>query len=131
MKRIAGVFSLIILLALPGLAQEQKTLALTLEDVIARALKNNLDLQIEMSNPEISQALLDKSSAIFVPTLALDFGRTSTTTPSSSIFTGADVEKADSGTLGFTLTQKLLLGGNLSVTLDNSRNSTNSVYSKI
>jgi outer membrane protein TolC len=84
-----------------------------------------------MTNPEISQALWDKSSAIFIPTLTVDFSRGSTTTPSSSIFTGADIEKADSGTLGFTLSQDLLFGGSFSVGLDNSRNATNSRYSQI
>jgi outer membrane protein TolC len=104
---------------------------MTLDEVINQALKNNLDLQIEMTNPEIFRALRNKSGAIFFPTLAVDFSRGSTTTPSSNIFTGADVAKADSGALAFTLSQNLLFGGSLSVSLDNSRNSTNSRYSQI
>ena len=114
-----------------GLAQNQDIQSMTLEEAINQALKNNLDLQIEMTNPEISRALWRKSTSIFIPTLEINFNRVSTTTPSSSIFTGADIEKADGGSLNFTLAQNLLLGGNLSVSLQNSRNSTNSVYSQI
>ena len=54
-------------MGLIGLAQEQPIKSLTLAEVIEQALKNNLDLQIEMTNPEISRALWRKSTAIFVP----------------------------------------------------------------
>jgi outer membrane protein TolC len=131
MKKLLGVCVLAFSLILPSLAQEQQIKSLTLAEVIAQTLKNNLDLQIEMSNPEIAKALWDKSKAIFIPTLSLDFSRGSNTTPSSSIFTGADIEKADSAALGFTLSQKLMLGGSLGITVDNSRNSTNSRFSQI
>ncbi len=131
MNKKAVIFLFVLFLGLLGPAQEQPIKSMTLEDVIDQTLKNNLDLQIEMSNPEISRAQWDKSKAIFIPTLTVDFTRNSTTTPSSSIFTGADVEKADSGSLGLTLSQKLLLGGSLEVSLDNSRNSTNSRFTQI
>ncbi len=115
----------IFLLNLANFAQDKEIKSFSLDEVIDQALKNNLDLQIEMTNPEIAKALWDKSAAIFIPTLSLDFSRASNTTPSSNIFTGADVEKSDSATLAFTLSQNLLFGGNLNVSLDNSRNSTN------
>ena len=115
MKKLLFVCLLVISLALMNLAQEQQIKSMTLAQVIEQALKNNLDLQIEMSNPEIAKALWDKNTAIFIPTLSLGiYNRASNTTPSSSIFTGADIEKADSGSLGFTLSQNLLFGGNLS-----------------
>ncbi len=132
MKKTTIICLLLLSLGFSSPAQNERPInSLTLDEVIEQALKNNLDLQIEMSNPQIARALWNKSRSIFIPTLTLDYGLTSTATPSSSIFTGADVEKADSGSLGFTLNQKLILGGNFSVSLDNSRNSTNSVYSKI
>jgi len=131
MKNFLVIFMFVFMLNLPNLAQDRESKSLSLDEVIEQALKNNLDLQIEMSNPEISRAILDKNSAIFIPTLTLDFSRGSNTTPSSSIFTGADIEKADSGALALTLSQRLLLGGSLNIQLDNSRNSTNSVYSNI
>jgi outer membrane protein len=131
MKKILMVGALALFMNFPCHSQEQQIKSLSLDEVIQQALKNNLDLQIGMTNPEIAQALWDRSKAIFVPTLSLDFGRGSTSTPSSTVFTGADVERADSGTLGFTLSQKLMIGGSVNVTLDNSRNTTNSRFSSI
>jgi len=131
MKKILAACMLVLFMNFPCPSQEQQIKSLTLDEVIRQALKNNLDLQIEMASPGIAQAMWDKSKAIFVPTLSLDFSRGSNSTPSSTVFTGADVEKVDSGTLGLTLSQKLLTGGNLNVTLDNSRNSTNSRFSSI
>jgi outer membrane protein TolC len=131
MKKIFYLGLALLVISSLGLAQDKVVQSMTLDEVINQALKNNLDLQIEMTNPEIFRALRNKSTAIFFPTLAVDFNRASTTTPSSNIFTGADVAKADSGTLAFTLSQNLLFGGSLSVSLDNSRNATNSRYSQI
>lgn len=131
MKKIMLLAVLVISLGCVIPAQERQVKNLTLADVIEQVLKNNLDLQIEMSNPEIAGALWSKSKAIFIPQLALNFNSASTSTPSSTIFTGADVEKADSGSLSLTLSQRLLTGGNVDVVLDNSRNSTNSRFSQI
>ena len=131
MKKILAISMIVLVAGMAGLAQEQPIKSLTLADVIEQTLKNNLDLQIEMSNPEIARALKDKSAAIFIPTFSVNYNRTSMSTPSSSVFTGADIEKTDSGSLNFTLSQRLLLGGNLDITLDNSRNTTNSRFSQI
>jgi outer membrane protein TolC len=131
MKKLLFVCLLVISLALMNLAQEPQIKSMTLAQVVEQALKNNLDLQIEISNPEIARALWDKNTAIFVPTFSVNYNLVSNTTPSSSVFTGADVERADSGSLGFSLSQNLLLGGNLGISLDNSRSTTNSRFSQI
>jgi outer membrane protein len=131
MKKLLFVCLLVISLALMNLAQEPQIKSMTLAQVIEQTLKNNLDLQIEISNPEIARALWDKNTAIFVPTFSVNYNLTSNTTPSSSVFTGADVERADAGSLGVSLSQNLLFGGNLGISLDNSRNTTNSRFSQI
>ena len=126
MKKLLFVCLLVISLALMNLAQEPQIKSMTLAQVIEQTLKNNLDLQIEISNPEIARALWDKSRAIFFPTLSLGFTKTSKTTPSASIITGVDIEKPDTFSFGFNLSQNLLFGGNLGIFLQNSRNATNS-----
>jgi len=131
MKKILALFVLVVLLNLLNLAQDREIKSLSLEEVIEQALRNNLDLQIEMANPEISQALRDKSGAIFIPTLEINFNRGKTTNPSSSIFSGADVDTAKTTDLTLTLSQRLLLGGSLDVSLRNSRYETNSRYSSV
>ncbi|HEX7501911.1 MAG TPA: hypothetical protein VF451_00705, partial [Acidobacteriota bacterium] len=67
MKKLLFVCLLVISLALMNLAQEPQIKSMTLAQVIEQTLKNNLDLQIEISNPEIARALWDKNMAIFVP----------------------------------------------------------------
>jgi outer membrane protein TolC len=131
MKKLVCLTAAVLLLGWLVPAQNKDVQSMTLDEVISQALKNNLDLQIELANPEIARALWRKSASMFIPTLAVEFNRGSTTTPSSSIFTGADIEKADSGALAFTLSQNLLFGGSVSVDLQNARNSTNSRYSQI
>ena len=131
MKKITAVCLFVLSLNLLNFAQERQIKSLTLDEVIEQALKNNLDLQIEMSNPEIAKAMWRKSKSIFIPTLELSANLASNKTPSSTIFTGADVEKADSNATGITLSQRLPIGGNLDIILDNSRNETNSRFSQI
>ncbi|MDD8013346.1 MAG: TolC family protein [Acidobacteriota bacterium] len=127
MKKITAFCLFVFSLNLFDFAQERQIKSLTLDEVIEQALKNNLDLQIEMSNPEIARALWNKSRAIFLPTLSLGFTQTSKTTPSASIITGVDIEKPDSVSFGFNLSQNLPFGGNLGVSLQNSRYATNSL----
>ncbi|HSQ35750.1 MAG TPA: TolC family protein [Candidatus Binatia bacterium] len=112
-----------------GLAQNQDIQAMTLDEVIEQALKNNLDLQIEMTNPQISRALWSKSKAIFDPMLNLSYNNDESNSPSSSALTGADIETRKN--LGYTvdLAQKLPFGGTFDVSLNNNRFSTNSRYS--
>ena len=131
MKKILVACVLVLLLKFPCLSQDQQIKSLTLDEVIQQVLKNNLDLQIEKAAPEIALAQWDKSKAIFIPILSLDFSRGSTSTPSSTVFNGADILQADSGDLGLTLSQKIMIGGSVNITLDNSRNSSNSRFSSI
>ncbi|HOW44575.1 MAG TPA: TolC family protein [Candidatus Aminicenantes bacterium] len=127
MKKMIAMVVLAHLLALLGPAQERPVKSLSLEEVINQALKNNLDLQIEMANPEIAKALLRKSRAVFIPSVGFSFRKTSQTTPNASIVTGVDVEKPESVSYGFSLKQQLPIGGSLDVALQNSRYSTNSL----
>jgi outer membrane protein TolC len=129
MKKIFCLLFVALLISCFGFAQEKDVQSMTLEDVIEQALRNNLDLQIEMSNPEIYQALLKKNRAIFIPTIDLKFGNGENNSPSSSALTGADLETTNSIDLTLGLTQKLPLGGSLDLTLRNNRFSTNSRYS--
>ena len=129
MKKIFCLWLVILLISCFGLAQDKDVQSMTLDEVIEQALKNNLDLQIEMTNPEISRALWSKSTAIFIPILNVNFDTGETNSPSSSALTGADIETTN--TLGLTmgLAQNLPLGGSLDVTLRNNRFKTNSRYS--
>jgi outer membrane protein TolC len=129
MKKVFCLCAVVLLLSCFGLAQDKDVQSMTLDDVIDQALKNNLDLQIEMTNPEISRAMWSKSRAIFVPILNVNFDSGKNNSPSSSALTGADLETTKTMGLIVGLAQNLPFGGSLDVTLRNNRFSTNSRYS--
>jgi outer membrane protein TolC len=129
MKKIFSLLLAVGLISYFGLAQDKDVQSMTLDDVIEQALKNNLDLQIEMTNPEIYRAMWSKSTAIFVPLLNVNFDTGENNSPSSSALTGADLETTKTTGLTVGLVQNLPLGGSLDVTLRNNRFSTNSRYS--
>ena len=130
MKKIFCLWLVVLLISCFGLAQDKDVQSMTLDEVIEQALKNNLDLQIEMTNPEISRALWSKSTAIFIPILTVEFRHWRDQQPQ---FQRPHRRRSrnHSGTTGFTmgLAQNLPLGGSLDVTLRNNRYSTNSRYS--
>jgi len=125
MKKIFFFFLVVVLISYTGLAQDKDVQAMTLDEVINQALKNNLDLQIEMTNPEIYRALWKKNTAIFFPVLTLNFGNGERNSRSSSALTEVDILTAKSLGLTTVLTQKLPIGGSLDMTMNNSRSSTN------
>ena len=129
MKKIFFFLLAAILLSYPVLAQDKDVQSMTLDEVINQALKNNLDLQIEMTNPEIARAMWRKSTAIFIPILKIDFNSGETNSPSSSALTGADLETTQTSGLTMGVAQNLPLGGSLDVTLRNNRFKSNSRYS--
>ncbi|MBN2399843.1 MAG: TolC family protein [Candidatus Aminicenantes bacterium] len=110
-------------------ALDKDVQSMTLEEVIEQALKNNLDLQIEMANPQIFRALWRKSTAIFDPGLSLDFSTGENNSPSSSALTGADIETTKNSAFTLGVAQRLPFGGSLDVTLRSNRFETNSRYS--
>ncbi|MGZ7065244.1 MAG: TolC family protein, partial [Candidatus Aminicenantales bacterium] len=66
----------VVILALSGLlsfGQDKKEISLTLEDSIARALKNNLNVAVEVISPELAGASLSLAKQYYMPTLQADY----------------------------------------------------------
>ena len=129
MKKIYGLLLTVLLIGGTVFAQDKEVRSMTLDDVIDQALKNNLDLQIEMANPQIYKALWSKSTAIFDPLLNLSFDNGENNSPSSSALTGADIETTKNSAFTVGLSQRIPLGGTIDVTLRGNRFETNSRYS--
>ncbi len=130
MKKTA--WAILILFALSWLAtaaDTQEIQPLSLEDAIVKALKNNLDLQIAMANPDISQQLLSKSRSLFVPQLTLNYRRNQTNQPTTSAIEGGTVVTNKLDSLNLALSQKIALGGTLQVQFANSRTFNTSLFS--
>lgn len=104
---------------------------LSLKEAIAYALKNNLDLQVQMTTTESSRNGIKIGESIFIPNLDINFNTQETNTPTTDIFSGAEVRKSKNLDLSLTLSQKIALGGTLDVRLDNSKFESNSIYSTV
>ncbi len=95
--------------------QPVRTVELTLEQVRAAALANNLDLNVELVNPSIAQKSLEEEKAIFDSTL---FGGTNYQ-HSETVGTG-DISRSQSSELG--IEKPLPTGGKIQVGLPFSDN---------
>ena len=67
---------LIFLLACPlksSFCQEKESISLSLEDCITKAMKNNLNIAVEVYNPELADFYLTKAKEFFMPKLDLSY----------------------------------------------------------
>jgi outer membrane protein TolC len=71
-KRIVTSFLVLALLGGFALGQEKKDVSLTLEDSIVQALKNNLNVAVEVLSPELASASVSRARQYFMPTFQVD-----------------------------------------------------------
>jgi outer membrane protein TolC len=126
-KIFAAVLALMII-ALPSLGQEKKEMALTLDDSIARALRNNLNVAVEVVGPELAGASLSQAKQMYIPTLQGDFTANRYEQPSTWSLqnTGNFIQKTTNS--GFTLSQQIPLGGTFVAALDYSWSRSNQLF---
>jgi outer membrane protein TolC len=110
---------------------ETKVKKISLQDAIAKTLKNNLDLKIEVINSKNSRESLLVNESIFIPNFNLGFSNSETNRPATGSLDGADVSSNKRISLMVGLEKKFSLGGTIKVELNNSRNKTNSSFSSV
>jgi outer membrane protein TolC len=71
-KPIVTSFLVLALLGGFAIGQERKDVSLTLEDSIVQALKNNLNVAVEVLNPELASASVSRARQYFMPTFQVD-----------------------------------------------------------
>ncbi|MDQ1352936.1 MAG: TolC family protein [Acidobacteriota bacterium] len=108
-------------------AEEQKK-ELSLKEAIYYTLKNNLDLQVQMTDAEYARKALRINKAIFIPTLQINGITSETNNPSEGILSGTlDVVTGQTKSLEFSLTQRLPLGGNINLDIYNQKFESNNI----
>lgn len=120
MKRTV-ILAVIIMLIFPFLnsqEEDQKFKSLSLEEAISEALKKNLDLQIELTNPEINAAALRKQQSIYMPTFRSNYVKSSRKYLSTNIFEGGEIASNLSDDMDASIAQKIPFGGTLTATMD-------------
>ena len=106
--------------------QNEKTLSLSLEECIIKGLEKNLDIAVNVLNPELSDLAVVASREKFFPTMSLDFSKRDTVSASFS-FLDAVGKDTTTVTNNFSarLNQLVPTGGTLSVTMDGYKTDSN------
>ena len=127
-KRIFGlIFGFVLAVSLFAQTDvQEKTITLSLEDCIVKAMKNNLGVAIEVLNPELSSISVSQAKEKWLPMLSFDFGRSDTQQASYSWLdsTGAAVISLNNA-YTFRINQEVPGGGSFSGTLSSSKYDTN------
>ena len=111
---------------------EEQTKEMSLKDTIYHALKNNLDLQIQMTDAALSQKTLKINRAIFIPTFEMTGNLRGTMEPSEDVLTGqAGVTDESIISLNLKLSQRLPLGGTADLHLYNQKYETNRLTASV
>ncbi len=114
-----------------SLFSENEIKDFTLTKAIFHALKNNIDIKIEMTGTENAGLTKEIGDTIFIPSLTINAGTSENNSPASGVLSGADIIKRKNMYLNLKLEQKYALGGTLSVELKNTRSKSNSFFSTI
>jgi len=114
-----SIWIVLLLTAFPLLtmaAEPEKSKDLTLQEAVTLALKNNVNLQIQVSDSEVSQYQLQYQKGSYIPRLGLKVDRSQNDSPASDIFAGESDTNSSSEWRGtFTISQKIPSNGVLSL----------------
>jgi len=112
-------------------AQDRKEVSLTLEESIVKALKNNLDLAVEVYSPRIAEASLSRAREIFLPQFNVTYGRNRTEQPSTWWLQGAETLTSTLNDYNVSFSEQIPLGGNLSLSLAGYKSTNNQRFQLI
>jgi outer membrane protein TolC len=111
--------------------QEEDVLPMSLQDCIAKALKDNLNLAIQVFNPEIADMTITQAKEYFAPNLDFAFGRRRTEYPSYWWLQGEEAVWNKYGDYSLAITQQIPTGGSFSVSFNNYKSETNELFQLI
>ncbi len=131
MKKIC-VASILLLTLLAGLgASQEASSRMTLEACLLRALEKNLDLRIQIIEPEIADAAVTRAFEKFLPTLSFSGGAESNRSASFSFLDAADNVITRFDDYGGQFRQELPTGGFVLASLYTYKNETNRNFQTI
>lgn len=136
MSRLSPVLPAL-LLALPltpATARAQETgertlLELSLDEAVERALENNIDIAVEKFSPETARENLRAAKGDYDPFLSAVIDHNDQTQPGSNAFTGGDQVTTQSQNWSASVSQQLPTGGGVSLTFNNRKTDTDSIFS--
>jgi len=115
----------------PKSSSETRTLELSLEQCIYKALKNNLNLKAEMLTPEIADKNVTLATEKYIPSFTVNYNDQSTRTASYSFLDASDVVVTKQNDYTIQFNQNIPLGGSLSASIYNYVNDSNRRFQTI
>lgn len=129
MRRIAAALALLAVLAAAQTPGGER--AMTLEDCILAALRNNLNLAAEILGPEVAASTAGRAREAFLPRLSFAFGTQTSNQASFSWLDATDQVRTDFADYQGSFEQRLPTGATLSASLYSYRNETNRSFQTI
>ena len=96
-------------------------LPLSLDEAVARALENNVDIAVERYNPELSAQDVLSAQGYYDPFLFANLSKTSTDTKGTNFFSGGDAVNTKTGLWNFGLGIPIQTGGEFSLAFNNNK----------
>lgn len=131
-KRICPIILMIVLITSSSVAQEKgKSLSLSLEDCIVKAIENNLGVSIAVLSPELSDISVALANEKFMPSMSFSFSKRDTNAPSFSFLDAAEQVATVTDNYSAQLSQLIPTGASFTVTLDGYKTDTNRSFQSI
>jgi len=115
-------------LVLSPLWGQQRQVKMTLEECIVAAVKNNLDIAVQVFNPQIAEMTIKQASEKFLPQLSFGFSKQSQQSPSYSFLETDEILMSEYGDWSARIDQEIPTGGRLSINLISYKNDTNQSF---
>jgi outer membrane protein len=116
---------------MPATAQQGPTRRMSIDDAVATALEQNLDLQVQRINPQLQDLSIDQFKAAYTPNFVSTVSSSDSTQPSTSFLSGSATGITNGRSLfNFGVSQLTSwYGGSYDVRWNNARNTTNNAFS--
>lgn len=131
MKKISLIFLFIFAMFGQLSFGTEEVLTISLDDCIIKAMQNNLNIAVEVYNPEIADVSVLKSKEQFMPTFDLTLGNRRNENPSYWFIQGAETVIDKYRNYSLSVKQKIPYGGNFSISLDSYKSDTNAAFQLI
>lgn len=130
-RKIISLVVVLFCFSILASSQDENVLPLSLQDCIAKALQDNLNLAIQVYNPEMADMSITQAKEYFMPSFDFAFGKRRTDYPSYWWLQGEDSVVSKYGDYSFAFTQQIPTGGSFILSFNNYRSETNELFQLI
>lgn len=109
-------------------APTRPVLELTLDEVVKRALENNVAIASQRYEPELSAQSVRSAAGVYDPLLSSTVSRTKRTSQGTSSLSGGDQIEDTNFVYNFGVSQLFKTGAQVDLAFDNSRETTSNVF---